>query len=701
MQSAATRSALLLSRKTGYNTEPSTHIARYKSCMEQQGTLIGERYRLQRLLGEGGMAEVWLGVDERMQRAVAIKLLRPQYAKDQALLERFRREAEIVAQLNSPHIVQVYDVGQSASTSFIVMEYVEGQDLKELLRFDAPLPVERALQLLRDIAEGVGVAHHAGLIHRDLKPGNVLLSQRGDVKVTDFGVARQIAGAALTEPGTVWGTSHYLAPEQARGATLSPASDVYALGVILFEMLTGALPFTSDDPVAVAIAHIQEPPPDVQTLNPGVPAGVAHLVARLLSKAPERRPADGKALVKILDSYKSGSGSLTTVQPTAEATDDAPAPRPVRPMRVAERPVAPPPPSARPAPPTRAVWIGGGIIAALALCVLVGAFALRRPDNSAAESPGGGSVPTATTAPTVSITVPVVVAGPGTPSTTATLSPEPSTASATATLPPESGTPTATATLPPEASPEPSPSLAPPSATATLEPTAEPTATLAPILLPDGPNGPNAIARLREQGIQVDGSLNDWEGITSIPIANVTFQPENWSGLPDLSGQARFAWNGDALYLAIDRADDLFVQNTEGFSLYLGDSVELWLDTDLLGDQNVAENDGDDFFLAFSPGDFNTRRAEGVIYYPTRDASRHSQLEVRAITNGGAGYTMEARIPWALLGVEPFETLGLGYAVGLNDNDDPTVSEQQTQITSTPLTPFRSPQRFGYLILAP
>ncbi|MBA3532861.1 MAG: serine/threonine protein kinase, partial [Ardenticatenales bacterium] len=280
--------------------------------MTEPGTILKERYRLERLLGEGGTAQVWLATDERMGRQVAIKILRPQYAKDEGLLERFRREARIVAHLDSPYIVQVYDVEMSEGISFIVMEYIDGQDLKELIRFEGAMPPQRALSLLRDIAMGVAVAHEAGLIHRDLKPGNVLISKQGEVKVTDFGIARDMAGAGLTEPGKVWGTSHYIAPEQAMGRPLTPAADIYSLGVLLFELLTGKLPFPGDDPVAVAIAHIQEPPPDIQTLKPSLPAGVARLVSRMMSKAPEQRPQTARALVEIVTRFLEDSGDVTT-----------------------------------------------------------------------------------------------------------------------------------------------------------------------------------------------------------------------------------------------------------------------------------------------------------------------------------------------------------------------------------------------------
>ncbi|HEX8681837.1 MAG TPA: sugar-binding protein, partial [Ardenticatenaceae bacterium] len=273
-------------------------------------------------------------------------------------------------------------------------------------------------------------------------------------------------------------------------------------------------------------------------------------------------------------------------------------------------------------------------------------------------------------------------------------------------------------TLPVTASPTPPPTPEPPTAEPTTPPTAEPTATIppptpeptatsAPILLPEGPNGPNAFAGLRDRDrrINVDGTLNDWDGITPVSVTSLVFEEqgtEPYTGLTDLSGQARLAWDEQNLYLAIDRTDDVFVQNTESYELYLGDSIELWIDTDLYGDQNVAEANGDDFHLAFSPGDFDRRRAEGVVYDPgAREQGRNEQLRVRAFPTSGAGYQLEVSIPWRVLGVEPREGLELGYAVALNDNDNPSISQQQTQVSTTRQVPFNRPQTFGTLILVP
>ena len=276
------------------------------------------------------MAQVWLAQDESLERLVALKRLRREYAQDATLLARFRREAKTIARLNSPYIVQIYDVGMNESDSFIVMEYVEGQDLKKLLELKGPLSVAGALNLMRDIITGVAIAHEAGLIHRDLKPANILISKRGQIKITDFGIARDLAKRGMTQPGTVWGTSDYMAPEQAMGQSASPAMDVYSLGVLMFEILSGKLPYPGNDPMVVMMAHIQKPVPSLHRVAPLVPKNLSNLVARMMAKNPTSRPQDGVALLKILNNYnrltqKTTSRSNVTKRDQSQTGDPTPA----------------------------------------------------------------------------------------------------------------------------------------------------------------------------------------------------------------------------------------------------------------------------------------------------------------------------------------------------------------------------------------
>ncbi len=245
--------------------------------------ILSDRYRLLVKVGEGGMAEVYRAQDTLLGRAVAVKLLRPQYNSESSFLVRFLQEAQAAAGLSHPNIVTVYDVGQDGDQRYIVMEYVEGVSLKEIILESAPFSVDRATDIGLQICRAVAVAHRAGLVHRDIKPQNVLFTGDGRVKVTDFGIARALgAPKNLTEQGTVWGTPHYISPEQASGEEVGPPSDVYSIGIVMFEMLTGRLPFEGPSSVAIAMKHVREPAPPVTRWNPGVPPELARLVARAL-----------------------------------------------------------------------------------------------------------------------------------------------------------------------------------------------------------------------------------------------------------------------------------------------------------------------------------------------------------------------------------------------------------------------------------
>ncbi|HEV2796377.1 MAG TPA: serine/threonine protein kinase [Nocardioides sp.] len=279
------------------------------------------RYVLESRIATGGMGEVWSARDTVLDRPVAVKVLKTEYADDPLFRQRFETEARHAAALQHPGIASVYDYGASSlddgsSTPrpYLVMELVEGQPLSALLRPSAPLDPEAARDLLAQAAVALGVAHAAGIVHRDVKPANLLVTPDRRVKVTDFGIARAAEGMALTQTGEVMGTPAYLSPEQAEGGTATAASDVYSLGVVAFECLTGAKPFVADSAVATAIAHIRNPVPEL----PGsVPADLARVVRRSLSKAPGERYADGAAFAAAL--RDPGSGAATTVVAPAVA----------------------------------------------------------------------------------------------------------------------------------------------------------------------------------------------------------------------------------------------------------------------------------------------------------------------------------------------------------------------------------------------
>ena len=250
--------------------------------------VLDARYELGPMIAEGGMAQVRRGHDLRLRRDVEVKLLKQQLAASAELLARFRVEAQQAAQYSHPNLVNVYDVGQDGPYHYIVMELLPGRTLKDLIA-GGPLPVEDALELTRQVALGMAFAHKKGVVHRDLKPQNVLLTEAGHAKVADFGLAQTGESAQLTQPGTVWGTVQYLSPEQAQGLPMDARSDIYSLGAICYELLTGRPPYDGDTPAAIMMKHVYDPPPDPSEVNPVVPPAAARLVQRAMAKPVDDR----------------------------------------------------------------------------------------------------------------------------------------------------------------------------------------------------------------------------------------------------------------------------------------------------------------------------------------------------------------------------------------------------------------------------
>jgi serine/threonine-protein kinase len=305
------------------------------------GDVIADRYELDELVDHGGMSSVYRGHDRLLERNVALKVLHPQFTDDPEYVERFRREARAVAQLSHPHIVTVIDRGEADGHQFIVFEYVDGENLKQLLERTGPLPLARVLELGIQIADALAFAHARGIVHRDVKPQNILLDESGDAKVTDFGIARSLdVDRGVTETGTVLGTSNYLSPEQASGTHVTtPATDVYSLGVVLYELLTGDVPFRGDNAVVVAMKHVTEQPPSLLERRPDVPPRLALAVERAMEKDPADRFASMDAFVTELHRCADELGDFDaerTIVRTAPAAV-VPAPPPRRPLRRRDR----------------------------------------------------------------------------------------------------------------------------------------------------------------------------------------------------------------------------------------------------------------------------------------------------------------------------------------------------------------------------
>ncbi|MEJ5914590.1 serine/threonine-protein kinase [Pseudokineococcus sp. 1T1Z-3] len=381
------------------------------------GDVLG-RYRLTSRIAVGGMGEVWAAADEVLGREVAVKILKEEFTGDPGFLERFRAEARHSAALAHPNIAGIYDYGEVEGSAYLVMELVPGAPLSDIIAREGPMDPGRAVRVVAQAASGLGAAHAAGVVHRDVKPGNLLITPEGDVKVTDFGIARAGDQAPLTRTGQVMGTAQYLAPEQAMGRPALPASDVYALGVVLHETLTGERPFTGDSQVAVAMAQVNDEPPGL----PGhVPAGIRELVEVCLRKDPARRPADGSALAAVAaalgrgdeagahralvaSGLVAGAGAAATAATTTAMPQQAPtaATAVQSPATRVQPPVTP----AAPAPPVRQRPPGGAsrsgpppkrrssapLVAVLVLLLLgvlavIGVALLGDPAEEAAPAP--------------------------------------------------------------------------------------------------------------------------------------------------------------------------------------------------------------------------------------------------------------------------------------------------------------------------
>lgn len=290
--------------------------------MQSGDNLLNDRYQLLARAGAGGMSVVYKAHDLALGRIVAVKVLHEGLTSDREFLHRFQKEAHAVANLSHPNIVTVHDIGQDGRRYFMVMEYVEGWTMKQVIGrqgevVGAPLAMDRALDLAIQICAGIGYAHRANLVHCDVKSQNVLVTRDSRVKVTDFGIARAMSETSLYQSGQVWGTPQYFSPEQAAGEAPTPASDVYSIGIIMFEMLTGRLPFEADTQTALALKHMRAMPPSVSEYNNAVPGQLGRIVTKVLSKEPSGRYRTADQLGRVLIAYR--DNALSETGPVAAA----------------------------------------------------------------------------------------------------------------------------------------------------------------------------------------------------------------------------------------------------------------------------------------------------------------------------------------------------------------------------------------------
>ncbi|WP_172194864.1 Stk1 family PASTA domain-containing Ser/Thr kinase [Saccharibacillus qingshengii] len=265
------------------------------------GQVFSGRYEIMERVGGGGMALVYKALDLLLNRFVAVKVLRQQFVHDEEFIRRFRREAQSAASLSHPNVVSIYDVGQEGEVQYIVMEYIEGRDLDELIKERAPLPVDEAVRIASQICEALDHAHTNQIIHRDIKPHNILIGRNGRVKVTDFGIARAVTSTTITQTGSVVGSVHYFSPEHAKGVNAGEKSDLYSLGIVMYQMLTGALPFEGESPISVALKHLQDDFEEPRKLNPVIPQSVENIIVRAMRKNPSERYKSAADMQSDLD----------------------------------------------------------------------------------------------------------------------------------------------------------------------------------------------------------------------------------------------------------------------------------------------------------------------------------------------------------------------------------------------------------------
>jgi eukaryotic-like serine/threonine-protein kinase len=356
-------------------------------------TLFDGRYRIIRRLGSGGMARVMLAEDIDLHRQVAIKVLSDRYSEDAQFVERFAREARAAAGLNHPNIVAIYDRGRADGSYYIAMEYLDGETLKELITRGGPLAPRRAIDITLQLLAALRFAHRRDVVHRDVKPQNIMVLRDGRVKVTDFGIARA-GNSDMTEAGSIVGTAQYLSPEQARGLHVGPESDLYSVGVVLYEMLTGRVPFAGDSAVAVAMKHVNEPPIPPRQIDPSIPPDLERIVVRAMAKDPARRYQTADEMGVDLDRVRKGAALPAATGVAGHETSEMQAGRTI---------IAPPPRAPQPAdePPARRTW--PWLVVLLLAAVVAGITAFLLLGNSSSKNTPSTSATTAQQVPVANV----------------------------------------------------------------------------------------------------------------------------------------------------------------------------------------------------------------------------------------------------------------------------------------------------------
>lgn len=317
------------------------------------GNVIAGRYRVESEIGRGGVATVYQAIDTNLDRTVAIKILNPEWVQDPEAVARFRREAHAAAKLNHPHIVQIFDTGVDDGVYYITMEYLPEPDLKQIIREYAPLPARKVLQVAQQCCQALAYAHSRGLVHRDVKPQNILFTDEGIAKLSDFGIAAVAGDEAVTSSGMVLATAHYISPEQAQGKPVGPQSDLYSLGCMMYEALTGHTPFAGDTPAQIAAKHVRQRPPSPRTLNANVTPSEEYFINKAMAKDPTRRYPSAQQMLTDVEKLSAGQElDKTGVLPSQEAATQ---PFPTAPAPSAQRP-ARRRPAAEPAPNSTLVW---------------------------------------------------------------------------------------------------------------------------------------------------------------------------------------------------------------------------------------------------------------------------------------------------------------------------------------------------------